>query len=155
MLATSWTPGDPQYQHRGGAEGRKSQARERVEYRPGKRGLEVKALLETGRTDPPLLSREGQRGSNVHSAIWSLYVVPSGHFSVPGPRLGQVLFPLPFRRGQCLQEVEGTLRKGGAQPQWEIGVGGDRNGRRGGLRGIPVQLRGLCVWADSISCIDS
>lgn len=86
--------------------------------------MEVKALLRlcagAERTDPPFLSREGQGGSNVHPVIWFLYVVPSGNFSVPGPRLGQVLSPLPFRRGQYLQEVKRTLRKGEAQPKWEI-----------------------------------
>lgn len=124
VLATSWTPGDPQYHHRGGEEGCRNQARERVECRPGKRGLEVKALLGLfagGRENrPPLLSREGQGGSNVHPAVWFLHVVPSGNFSVPGPKLGQVLSPLPFRRGQSPQEVEGTLREGGAQSKWEI-----------------------------------
>lgn len=103
-------------------------------------------LLGAGRTDPPLLSREGQGGSNVHPAIWFLYVVPSGSFSVPGPRLGRVLSPLPFRRGQSLQEVEGTLRKGGAQPKWEIRGGWRRRRRKGRPEGDSSPAKGsLCL----------
>lgn len=49
VLATSWTPGDPQHHSRGGEEGRRSQAREstlgRAANRAGKGDLEVKALL--------------------------------------------------------------------------------------------------------------
>lgn len=66
---------------------------------------------------PPLLSREGQGGRNVHPAACLLYVLPSGNSSIPGPRQGQGLPPRPCRRGQSLQVA---LREGGAQSKQEI-----------------------------------
>lgn len=94
VLVTSWTPGDPQHHCRAGEEGCRNQARERVLWGGWSAGqgkgvwrsrLCWGCLLGAGRTDPPLLSREGQRGSNVHPVTCFFYVIPSGNFSIPGP----------------------------------------------------------------------
>lgn len=77
MLATSWTPDDPQYHHRGGGEGYRNQARERVECRPGKGGLEVKALLGLfagGRENRPPFSAGRNREAAMFTQLYGFFM---------------------------------------------------------------------------------
>lgn len=105
-VALCWPPAGlqatPNSTTRGGEEGCRSQARERVLLGGWSEGQEkgvwkIKdlssgdCLLGAGKMDPPLLSREGQGSRIARPAACLLYVVPPGNFLIPDPRLRQAL----------------------------------------------------------------